>query len=226
MKIGILTGLACEVNCLPNPSTEMLIACAGAMPNQAEYLSKYFIDQGCGSLLSFGIAGALDPNAQVGDTVVSTGVINAKGDVFLADDSWLQRVIVLLDQELSPVHKGLIYGSDKIITTPQSKSEIYANSKATCVDMETHRMALVACKASIPFLAIRVISDDSNFTFPSVALGVIGENGKPIISRVIKGLLRHPNQVPALMVLSKDMEAALETLRHVPSILGRLLCAA
>jgi len=226
MKLGVLTGLACEVDCLPNPSSEMLIACAGAMPNQAEHLSKCFIDQGCRALLSFGIAGALGPDVQVGDTVVSTGVITAKGDVFFADDSWLQRVIARLDQELNLVHKGLIYGSDEIISTPQLKSKIHTNSKAICVDMETHRMALLAGRASIPFLAIRVISDDTNRAIPSVALDVIGENGKPLVGRVIRGVLCHPNQVPALIALSKDMKAALDTLRRVPRILGPLFCAA
>jgi adenosylhomocysteine nucleosidase len=226
MKLGVLTGLAREVNCLPKPSTEMLIACAGAMPDQAEHLSKRFIDQGCMALLSFGIAGALDPDVQVGDTVVSTGVINAKGDVLFTDNSWLQRVIVLLDQSLSPVHKGLIYGTDKIISTPQLKSKVYASSKAICVDMETHRMALVSSRASVPFLAIRVISDNTSSTIPSAALGVIGKNGKPLIGRVIRGLLRHPNQVTALMALSRDMETSLKTLRRVPGILGPLLCAA
>jgi adenosylhomocysteine nucleosidase len=225
MKLGVLTGLACEVDCLPNQSNEMLIACAGARPYQAEHLSKRFIDQGCNALLSFGIAGALVPGVQVGDTVVSTGVINAKRDIFFADNSWLQRVIVLLEQELSSVHTGLVYGSDKIISTPQLKSEIYANSKAICVDMETHNMALVASRASIPFLAIRVISDDTRRSIPSVALGVIGENGKPLIGHVIGRLLRHPNQIPALMALSRDMETALVTLRCVPRILGPLLCA-
>ena len=226
MKLGVLTGLAREVNCLPKPSTGMMIACTGAMPNQAEHLSKGFIDQGCGALMSFGISGALCPDLQVGDTVVSTGAINAKGDVFFADGSWLQRVIALLDQKLSPVHKGLIYGSDEIISTPQLKSEIYASSKAICVDMETHRMALVAVRASIPFLAIRVISDDTSSTIPSIALGVIGGNGKPLIGRVIRGLLRHPNQIPALIALSRDMETSLATLRRVPGILGPLMCAA
>jgi adenosylhomocysteine nucleosidase len=94
------------------------------------------------------------------------------------------------------------------------------------VDMETHRMALVAQQAAIPFLAIRVISDDATRTIPSAALGVIGENGKPQIGRVLKGLLRHPNQIPALMALSKDMELALATLRRVPGILGPLFGAA
>jgi adenosylhomocysteine nucleosidase len=225
MKLGVLTGLAREVKCLPKPSTKMLISCAGAMPNQAEHLSKRFIDQGCGALLSFGIAGALGPDVQVGDTVVSTGAINAKGEVFFADVSWLHRVIVLLDQNLSPIHKGLIYGSDKIISTPQLKSEIYASSKAICVDMETHRMALIASRASIPFLAIRVISDDTSSTIPSAALGVIGKNGKPLIGRVIRGILQHPNQALALMALYRDMETALKTLRRVPGILGPLLCA-
>ncbi len=226
MKLGVLTGLACEVDCLPNQSNKMLIACAGAMPYKAEHLSKHLIDQGCKALLSFGIAGSLVPGVQVGDTVVSTGVINAKRDVFFADSSWLQRVVALLDQEPSSVHEGLIYGSDKIISTPQLKSEIYANSNAVCVDMETYYMALAASRASIPFLAIRVISDDTSSSIPSAALGVIGESGRPLLGRVIRRLVRHPNQITALMALSRDMETALEILRRVPGILGPLLCAA
>ena len=226
MTLGVLTGLAREVECLPNPPSGMLIACAGAMPERAESLSRRLIDQGCGALLSFGIAGALDPDIQVGDTVVSAGVVNAQGDVLRADEIWLQRVMGLLDQEISPVHKGLIYGSDTAIATPQLKSDIYAKSKALCVDMETHRMAVVAQEASIPFLAVRVISDDASRAIPSAALGVIGENGKPQIGRVLKGLLRYPNQIPALIALSKDMELALATLRRVPGILGPLLAAA
>jgi hopanoid-associated phosphorylase len=226
MLLGVLTGLACEVECLPSQTPEMLIACAAAMPERAESISHQFIDQDCRALLSFGIAGSLCPDIQVGDIVVSTGVKNAQDDVIVADDVWLLRVFELLGQEISSVHKGLIYGSDIAITSAQLKSDIYAKSKALCVDMETHRMALVAQQAAIPFLAIRVISDDATRAIPSAALGVIGENGKPQIGRVLKGLLRHPNQIPALMALSKDMKLALATLRRVPGILGPLFGAA
>ena len=226
MMLGVLTGLAREIECLPSPTPEMLIACAGAMPERAESISRRLIDQDCGALLSFGIAGALCPNVQVGDIAVSTGVINAQDDVIVADNVWLLRVMELLGQEISSVHKGLIYGSDIAIASPQLKADIYAKSKALCVDMETHRMALVAQQSAIPFLAIRVISDDATRAIPSAALGVIGENGKPQISRVLKGLLRHPNQIPALMALSRDLELALATLRRVPGILGPLFGAA
>ena len=222
MRLGVLTGLAREADCLPGQTSDMIIACAGASPERAERLSLDLVEQGCRALLSFGIAGALDPSLKVGDIVVASGVIGATNDVRATSDSWRNGVISILSDQVRSVSEGLIYGSDTAIASAREKSEIHQKTGALCVDMETHRLARVALETSTPFLVIRVISDDANQTIPTAALGVIGIDGKPQIGRVLSRVLRSPWQIPALIQLSKDMETAIVQLRRVPALLGPL----
>ncbi len=222
MKMGILTGLAREVSCLPPQSANMIIKCAGASPERAELLTRELVADGCGALLSFGVAGALSPELSVGDVVLATGVIDASGNEIPTAESWCKRVSAVLSEHEEIVWQGLIYGSDDAIGLPSGKADCHQKTGALCVDMETHRMARVAAEAQTPFLAIRVISDDSTRVVPSAALGVIGADGKPHIGRVLNGLLRHPGQIPALIHLAKDMEVAVSQLRRVSRLTGPL----
>lgn len=222
MKLGIVTGLAREVDCLPHNDPDLIIACAGANPERAESISRELIEQGCGALLSFGIAGALAPELKVGDIIVATDVVDDKGLKLPSAENWRNRVLDRLPKTKGAVKSGIIYGSDQAITSAQQKSQLYEKTGALSVDMESHRMARVAASASVPFLAIRVISDDAERAIPSAALGVIGENGKPQIGRIISGLVRNPNQIPQLIQLSKDMEVAIAQLRRVPGLIGPL----
>lgn len=222
MKLGILTGLAREANCLPPPSADMFIKCAGASPERAGQLTRELVADGCGALLSFGVAGALSPELSVGDVVLATGVINANGNEIPTTEIWRKRVYEVLSENEGIVWQGLIYGSDDAIRLPSGKADCHQKTGALCVDMETHKMARVAAEAQTPFLAIRVISDDANRVVPSAALGVIGADGKPQISRVLSGLIRHPEQIPALVHLAKDMEVAVSQLRRVSRLAGPL----
>ncbi|NQW00463.1 MAG: phosphorylase [Rhodospirillales bacterium] len=222
MKLGVVTGLAREAGCLPRNAPDLRVVCAGADPERAESLSLDLIEQGCRALLSFGVAGALAPELRVGDIIVSSGVTDVTGVVRPGAANWQVRVCDGLPRMNGIVRVGEIYGSDSEVATVQSKSDIYKRSGALCVDMESHRMARVAVAHSLPFLAIRVISDDATGAIPSAALGVIGANGRPQIGRVMAGLLRHPEQLKALMELSRNMETAIAQLRRVTSLIGPL----
>jgi len=220
MKLGILTGLAREVSCLSENQQNVLIACSGADPWRAETEARALVDGGCGALLSFGIAGALSPDLRVGDIVVSSGVVNGNKATYSSAENWRLRVLDALPKAQERTREGLIYGADTAISSPAGKSQLYAHTGALCVDMESHRLAMVAAETSIPFLAIRVISDDARRALPSSALGVIGKDGRPVITRVLRGLVRHPGQLPSLIALSRDMETALSQLRRVSGLIG------
>lgn len=222
MTLGILTGLAREIDCLPSNDTNIKISCSGANPDRAELLTRNLVEQGCDALLSFGVAGALSPELSVGDIVVARGVIDEDGQRLESAETWKTNVFDGLTTMNGAVKEGWIYGSDTEIGTARMKSELFQRSRALCVDMETHRMAQVAAISSTPFLAIRAISDDSERALPSVALGVIGANGKPIITRIIKGLLSNPQQIPQLIALSKNLDTALAELRRVSRLIGPL----
>lgn len=220
MKLGILTGLAREVECLPQNEPNLIITCSGASPDRAEALSRSLVNEGCGALLSFGVAGALSPDLSVGDIIIGLGTIDKNGNRLESAENWKSRVYDGLPKSKGAVKEGWIYGSDLEIDTRQMKAKLFQQTGALCVDMESHRLAQIATANSIPFLAIRVISDDADRALPSSVIGVIGENGKPIISQLIKGLVRTPNQIPQLIALSKNMEIAISELRRVSSLIG------
>jgi adenosylhomocysteine nucleosidase len=222
MKLGVVTGLAREVSCLPHNQPDLMIVCAGASPARAEVLSGQLIDQGCRALLSFGIAGALSPDLQVGDIIVSTAAIDVTGMTLPSAENWRLRVCDGLPKADGRVRQGLVYGSETEVSSAQEKSGIFRETGALCVDMETHRMARVAAARAVPFLAIRVISDDADRSIPSAARGVIGADGKPQLLRVIGRLLRDPRQVRPLIALSGNMETAIAQLRRVPGLVGPL----
>lgn len=222
VKLGILTGLAREVNCLSTTQQNVLIVCSGADPERAEAKSRTLVAEGCGALLSFGIAGALSPELRVGDIVLSSGVTDHSEQAYPSAENWRLRVLDGIPKGPDRTKQGLVYGADAAISSAAEKTELFMKTGALCVDMESHRLAKVAAETSIPFLAIRVISDDANRAIPSSALGVIGEDGRPLISRVLYGLMRNPGQLPTLISLSRDMETALSQLRRLSSLVGPL----
>ncbi len=222
MKLGILTGLQREVSCLAQDQPDTLVVCAGANAERAESLSRSLIEQGCGALLSFGVAGALSPHLKVGDVVVASHVCDADGVTLAGAENWRHRVCDGLPKTPGLVHQGILFGSDRAITSAQAKREIYETGGALCVDMETHRMARVSAATSTPFLAIRIISDDAGRILPSAALGVIGADGRPKPGLILRRLLQHPGQIPDLIALSRDMETAVGQLRRVSSLIGPL----
>lgn len=222
MKVGVVTGLAREVDCVEFKQENLHISCAGASPEKAEKCAEQLVSQGCNALVSFGIAGALSPDLKVGGIVVSTAVLTPDDQKLPAAGNWQQKLMDILPRSSGSTHNGLVLGFDTPVVTAHSKEILFRKSGALCVDMESHRVAIVAKKYGLPYIVIRVISDDASRTLPSAALGVIGENGKPVFSKVIRNVLRHPGQIPDLLKLSKDLEVALEQLRRVSSLSGPL----
>ena len=73
-KVGFVTGLAVEASVLRRDLAagaqgscgEALIACAGASTRRAHLEAERLIEAGAGALVSFGIAGGLDPGLAPG----------------------------------------------------------------------------------------------------------------------------------------------------------------
>ena len=77
-RFGIITGLAAEARLIakPNsPASPISVVCAGADSARARHLAEHLVTDGAAALLSFGIAGALDPGLAAGDLIVSSGIV-------------------------------------------------------------------------------------------------------------------------------------------------------
>ncbi len=99
---------------------------------------------------SAGFAGALDPKLKVGDVVLPRWVVNS-GDA--------SRVEM-------PAGGGVLVTS-AAVADPAQKAKLRESFSADAVDMEAAAVAAAAQVRDLPFAAVKVISDDFDFDFPS-----------------------------------------------------------
>lgn len=104
------------------------------------------------ALLSVGLAGACNPSLRVGDIVRAGVVIDAQsGERF--SNSQFKQILV----------------STPAIASVHEKQRLYASYQASAVDMEAATVARIAQAHSLPFQAIKVISDDATFELKELA---------------------------------------------------------
>jgi adenosylhomocysteine nucleosidase len=155
--------------------------------------------EGCCGIISFGVAGGLDPRLRPGDWVVATHVI--AGCVrYPTDVSWSRRLCGALP---SSVHTG-ISGVDYPIAQPAAKAQLHKPDGTAAVDTESHVAAQVAAAHRIPFVAARVVLDPAHRALPPAALLPLCADGSPDLSAIARSVHGSPRQVGALGLLASD----------------------
>ena len=217
-RLGIVTGLAAEARCLArvarHSATPIHIRTARGDPAAA---AEFLVEQGVASLMSFGIAGGLDPALLPGGVIVATTVIDSRGERIDCHAAWRDDLIAALGS-LSPMAAHLA-GSDRAIVTVADKALLHARHGAAAVDMESHAVARVAARVGLPFAALRAIADPADRALPRAALAGFGDHGEVLVAPVLWGLLRHPAQLPALLGVARDSRKAMAALRRCAALL-------
>jgi hopanoid-associated phosphorylase len=217
-RLGVVVGLEMEADCLrpafPATAQPPLIAISGANSARAGAAAQTLIEQGVSHLLSFGLAGGLDPRHQPGTLIVASCVIAPGGRRFLCDPEWSERLL-----GVSRDGPGLLItelaGSDRPVAGLQEKRRLFEATRATAVDMESHVVAAVAAEARIPFLAIRAIADPAQRAIPRAALAGVAPDGRQQPLAVLVRLLGRPWEIAPLLRLALDSRAAIAALRRV-----------
>ncbi len=181
--LGIVTGLAAEARLIPEqterPDGRSVVRCAGANSRRAEKAAEALVAEGATALLSFGIAGALDPGRSPGDLIVANDIVLPSGETLPCDPAWQGDLRRSLQGGAFSTISGTVLGSAVPLLTLADKARAYALSGAQAVDMESHAVAEVATRAGIPFLAIRAIADTAQDALPAFVMDAVTEDGKP-----------------------------------------------
>jgi hopanoid-associated phosphorylase len=192
----------------------MRVICSGDGHNLAATLT-HAVAQGCGGLISFGVAGGLDPQLKPGTCIIGSEVVTERGRM-PTDHQWSQRLLQTLPD---PVH-GALVGVGAPVADAHSKRALHLKTGAVAVDMESHVVADVAATHGLPMAAIRVITDPAKRSIPNVALAAMRPNGTVDVLAVMRSLLQKPRDVVALMQIALDARAARATLRQGRRLLG------
>ncbi len=79
-RLGVVTGMVAEARCRPPPGDAIEAAFSGGDPARALSGAARLVAEGARALLSFGIAGGLDPALDPGDLVVADTVVAPGGE--------------------------------------------------------------------------------------------------------------------------------------------------
>ena len=210
-RLGLVAGLKSEARALASASP-WPVAVAGGSADRAEAMARALAAAGATALISVGIAGALSPGLQPGMLVVADAVIGPDGLHMPVDTGLVAALGLPADV---PTVRGLLAGSNTMVTTATAKQDLGRSTGALAVDMESHGVARAARALGLPFAVLRAIADPAERAVPpSAAVGMDAEgNTRPLA--VMLALLKRPGDLPGLIALGRDAAIATATLKRL-----------
>jgi adenosylhomocysteine nucleosidase len=210
MRLGIVTGLTAEARIARSLGDAQA---GGGAPAGAERSAEALVAQGATALLSFGLAGGLDPALKPGDVIVPLAVVE-HGVTYRTDPA--------LSETIGGWFGGVLVATDAVVATATEKSALRRSTTACAVDLESGAVARVAARHGIPFAVLRAICDPAGRDLPPAALAALDRRGAIGIGRVAGSIIRRPGQIAALIRLGRDAAAARDALvRRVGRIAPR-----
>jgi adenosylhomocysteine nucleosidase len=166
-------------------------------------------------IVSMGLAGALAPIPEVGDALIASHVVT-RNEHYACDPGWSKVLRTKLPEALSVV----IAGVDEPAMHMGAKKELFRDTGAHAVDMESHVAARFASERGIPFVVLRVISDDSHRTLPPAVLERLSLKGNPRYFAILRSLIREKGQFNELVRTAREAGTAFRTLLRCLEVLG------
>lgn len=199
-RVGVVTGLVMEARIVARAANEgghhrPHLKIAGPGAPTAQVTVDRLIAEGAEAILSFGLAGGLDPSIPPGALIVPEGVLLPESDglkVLETDRRWRNRLVNLLSSG-SEVRENPLLCSFEPVLGVADKAKLHQDSEAGAVDMESALIARAAANRSVPFLALRAVSDCAATAIPAAAASAMTQGGRlniwPIIVALATGQL-------------------------------------
>ncbi|HEY6620822.1 MAG TPA: hypothetical protein VIY68_14850 [Steroidobacteraceae bacterium] len=225
--MGVVAALASEARALgPSmrrvgtpPLSELalgdgsLLALSGIGRAAAAAAAQSLVDAGVSALMTFGLAGGLDPALKSGSVVIPCELLSTEGTRYAACRAWRERVAAAISP-LCAVTAGNLLTSTHVIDTPADKAAAFRNSGAAAVDMESAAVAEIAAKHNLPVIAVRVIADTAADMLPRAVVAA-SKAGRVQFARLIGGLILAPHEIASLIRLAQRYRIAMRSLRIV-----------
>ncbi len=209
--VGVVVGLEAEARIARNFGVPIEVG--GGRAEGAAAASSRLVARGVSGLISFGLAGGLDPALIPGAMLVPATVL-FEADRWDADAAMLQR--------LGGPTPGTLYGGGEVVASAQAKAALHARTGAVAVDLESAAVARTARQHGLPFAVLRAVCDGAARDLPRAALVALDGAGRIGMWRVILAALSRPGQLPDLIRLGGDAARARHALVTRARAIGRL----
>ena len=214
MRPAFLVGLGFEAAILKgaggSPSPLVAIARQGDATATRARLED-LIAQGADAIVSFGIAGAIDPALTPGTLVLPEAVIDQADGAILATDADWRQAITGRSEGIG----GAMLMLFATVTTPAAKTKLFNDTGAVAVDMESAIAGRLAAERGLPFLVVRAIADGAGQSLPAAALAGVDAEGAVRPWATVVALMRRPGDVGALIRLGRATAKARHRLTDI-----------
>ena len=208
--IGVVCALAAEARPLARLAGAS-VSVSGMGGDAAAAAARALIDSGATALLSWGLAGALDPALAAGALFLPSCVMASGGAALDMAPAWHQRLrAALADQH--PIARGTMLTSARALGSAAAKAAAFRDTGALAVDMECLPVAQVAAAHGLPFVAIKVIVDRAADDLPRAVAAAADAAGRLHLWRLLGALARSPADLAPLSRLALRYRAASRTL--------------
>ena len=196
MKIGVVVAMQAELNPILKklPHTEQQICgkviyrtkiaenegfiIRSGVGEIAAAAATQFLITACGveAIINVGVAGSLDPDLLLGDTVLVQGVVHYDFDTSALDGipqgkySEFDDVIVPCDVALAEkllnnartMKRAIVASGDKFVADSLAKNTLHTRFGAGLAEMESAGVILTATRNNVPVIAVKIVSDNAD----------------------------------------------------------------
>jgi adenosylhomocysteine nucleosidase len=149
-------------------------------------------------LISFGIAGAVAADLEIGDVVVIEAVCRLDQGItspLLPLNHWPDAALDTATKALVERGAHLFIGTAVTTTGSQVLGDSLSGIVHPILEMETAGIAQVAAEKGIPLLSLRAISDGPHAPIPFDLGVIVDEDANLRAGRILMAMVRHPGIV-------------------------------
>lgn len=209
-RIGVVVGLTAEARIARRRFSR--VAVGGGTAAGAERAARRLVEEGASGLLSFGLAGGLDPLLRPG-TVIVADAVQTGGRCLLADPT--------IGSWLGGATPHSVLGADKVVGSAADKQHLFVATGCAAVDLESGAVASVADMRGLAFGVLRAICDPAERDLPPAALAALTDAGAIGLLRVMASVVGRPRQLPMLLALAGDAAVARRALIRRVGVLAQ-----
>ncbi len=147
------------------------------------------------AIVSFGIAGAVEADLDIGDVVMPGSCYTWDGATFgelISLAVWPQAAVEMAAQSLRPGGQRVFEGTAVTTGGSQAGQEQIINIAHPVLEMETAGIAQVAAEYATPLYSLRAISDGPRAPIPLDLASVMDEDANLKVEKLVEAVIRRP----------------------------------
>jgi adenosylhomocysteine nucleosidase len=218
-KLAVIAALSVERTLLDRERQGFSLIQSGPGAESAGRAATQALESGAEALLSWGLAGALEPSVPPGTVLLPRRVRGADGQDFSADDAWHAALATALSDRFG-VSSGTLVSVGSVLEGPKDKTKAALRYEAVACDMESAAIARIAHEAGVPFVALRVVADGLWDRLPAGIGQWVDSAGNRLVWPLLTASL-HPAQWQPLWLISRRFRRARRSLAAVAQSLAR-----